>query len=159
MTGGPVNGRESRFAACLDHLFRATAANGGPERSYRQVAAGIFEMTGTHVGVATLHSLRAGVVTDPRMSTVEAIATYFGVPVDYFFDEELAARVNTQLGLLQALANESIQSLALRADGLSPDSLNVLRAVVDQARAAEGLDQPGRKVFRRKSSDRSDPSG
>jgi transcriptional regulator with XRE-family HTH domain len=138
------------FASRLDRLFRAVTNPDGSERSYRQVAVGIQELTGTRVGATTLHALRTGLVTDPRMSTVEAIARYFGVPVSYFFDDDLASQVDAEIQFLRAMRSNDIQALALRANGLSRESLEMLAAMVNKAREAEGLDRPGRKVYRKK---------
>ena len=137
---GPSSPGES-IAARIDHLFRIASGPDGVEPSYRQVSANILARTGVHVGVTTLHSLRTGAAADPRMSTIEAIARYFGVPVNYFFDDEVTERVDAQLALLSALRDHRVQTIALRAHGLSKEALDMLNGVIEHARAAEGLDK------------------
>ncbi len=149
-TGRADPGEGSALASRLDRLFRLATGPDGKEPSYRQVSTGIHELTGVQIGVSTLHALRTGTVTDPRMSTIEAIARYFGVPVGYFFDQDVAQQVDSQLALLRAMRDQRVQALALRAEGLSTETLDMLRAVIDQARTAEGLDRSERRVFRRR---------
>jgi hypothetical protein len=72
------------------------------------------------------------------MRHLEALAAFFGVPVAYFFDAEVAARADADLELVVALSSRMLRDLALDAAGLSPDSLSAVAAVVTQLRRAEG---------------------
>ena len=46
---------------------------------------------------AHLHQLVKGKQPHPRIHHVEALASFFGVPVNYFFNDELPARIDEQL--------------------------------------------------------------
>ncbi|MDV6288071.1 hypothetical protein R2F25_09395 [Streptomyces sp. UP1A-1] len=45
--------------------------------------------------------------------------------------------------LIEAVADSDVRGLALRANGLSADSLRMITDVINQARRWEGLDKPG----------------
>lgn len=144
------------IAQKLDHLIGTVhPADRGP-LSYMEIAEGIRRQaggSGPTVSHATIHKLRTGEITDPKVSTLEVIARFFGVPVTYFLDDTVAERVDAGLAglrermapdparqrLLAALRDGAVREVAVRLHGLSPGSLRAVRAVVDQARRLEGL--------------------
>jgi len=129
----------ARFQARLDHLFLAVRAPDGSEYSYRQVAAGIERLVGYRTSSSYLQELRAGLRTSPTMKYLHGLCAFFGVPVAYFFDEELAARVDARLELASSLRDASVRELAVQATGLSADTLQAIAQIVRHARRIEGL--------------------
>ena len=73
------------------------------------------------------------------MKHVEGLAAFFGVPVNYFFKDEVAAHVEAELDLLLALREGPIRQIALRAAGLSIESLRAIAEMVEHVRRLEGL--------------------
>jgi hypothetical protein len=71
------------------------------------------------------------------------IAALFGVPVDYFFNSETAAKIDADLRLLTAVRDVGVQGVALRASGLSAESLASLEGIIDQVRKFERLPEQG----------------
>ena len=65
------------------------------------------------------------------------------MPVDYFFNPETAAKIDADLRLLTAVRDSGIQGLALRAHGLSPESIASLAGIIEQVRKIEHLPDPG----------------
>jgi transcriptional regulator with XRE-family HTH domain len=71
--------------------------------------------------------LRKAKKDNPTLRHLQALADFFGVPAAYFFDDDVAGRVNQQLELLKAeqarlteLAGSSdVQLMAMRAGELS----------------------------------------
>ncbi|MFD9067792.1 hypothetical protein ACFVZ3_40495 [Kitasatospora purpeofusca] len=61
------------------------------------------------------------------------------MPPEYFLNDAVAERVNSQLRLAHALRDTRVRSLALRAEGFSAASLDALLIMVDQARAVQNL--------------------
>ena len=57
----------------------------------------------------------------------------------YFFDDEIADRLDADLELLVAMRDPAVREVALRAAGLSPESLAAIAALIDRAREWEGL--------------------
>lgn len=127
------------LAEKLDHLFTAVRSPRGGEYTFEEVATALREAGGPTISATYVWQLRRGIRDNPTKRHLEALAAFFGVSPSYFFDEEAAQRIEAELELLTALRNSSIRSVALRAAGLSPSSLDAIRAVIENARRLEGL--------------------
>lgn len=128
------------LAAKLDNLFRSQRPSGRDEYTYEEVSEGIRQLGGPTVATTQLWQLRTGKQTNPRKSQLEAIAAFFRVPVSYFFeDNEETTRLHARLELLAAMRDNNVERIALRAAGLSPESLRAIAQIVEQARHIEGL--------------------
>ncbi|MFC9931758.1 helix-turn-helix domain-containing protein [Streptomyces sp. NPDC127190] len=148
------------LAQRLNRLFETVHPRGRGPFSNEEVARAIREQ-GSDISKQYIAYLRKGERGNPRLHHLDALATFFGVPVSYFFDDESAARTEKRLEELAAwrdagLTQQDVQSLdragvtgvAMRAVGLSPKGLEFAKAVLDQLREMEGLepgqDGPGR---------------
>lgn len=123
----------------LDLLFRTKHPAGSTEPGYQEVVDAIAAAGGPSVTAAYLYALRTGRRSNPHTELLTALARHFGVPVSYFLDEQDAEDLTGQLQLLVALRDSGAERLALRAHGLSDGSRQVLAAMVEQLRKAEGL--------------------
>ena len=124
------------LAQKVDALFRA------PEReyTYAEVAEGIRSLGGSTISTTQLWELRHGVKTNPRIEHLDALARYFGVPIRYFFpDDDTGAELYARLKLLHAMRDSQIERIALRASGLSPQTLQAIAAIIERARQIEGI--------------------
>ena len=137
--------RARTFAERLDHLFREVHPSNRGSYTYAEVAQGIREMSGDEIGISAsaIQQLRTGVKSNPKMQTIRALADFFGVPAGYFFDDEVAERTEAEIRVLAAMRDQDVRKVALRANGLSTSSLQMLSAVIEQARRLEGLPQDG----------------
>ena len=133
--GAPV--RRS-LAQKLDHLF-VTVHPAKGEYTHQQVAEAIEAAGGPTISATYLWQLRNGKRDNPTMRHLEALSAFFGVPPTYFFDDDAAAAIDSELQLLASLRDASVRQLALRASGLSKDSLGALADMVDRVRKLEGL--------------------
>jgi transcriptional regulator with XRE-family HTH domain len=132
--------RSRTLAEKLDQLFRTMHPRGRGEYTYREVAAGIRAQGGPRRMSATyLWQLRTGLKDNPSRRHLEALATFFGVPVSYFFDDAMAARIDAELALLRALRDTPIRRIALRLADLSPAGLAAIADMVEHVRRLEGL--------------------
>lgn len=127
------------LAAKLEALFRSR------DRPYtnQEVSDGIREQSGaggTTVSASLLQQLRSGAKTNPTVNTVEAIAAFFGVPASHFLSNALEGVLPEERALLETMRDADVRALALRANGLSPDSLRMVIGVIEQARRLEQLD-------------------
>ena len=131
------------LAGRLDLLFRTRHSAGAGELTYQEVAEAIAQAGGPAVTGAYLSMLRNGHRSNPRRELLTALARYFGVPVSYLLlddsDPAAADDLTSQLQLLVVLRDSGAERLALRAHGLSEGSRQVLVAMVEQLRKAEGL--------------------
>ena len=83
--------------------------------------------------------LRTGVRDNPSRKHLEAIAAFFNVPVNYFFDDAVVAEIDADLELVRALRKAPVRDLALRAADLSPGGLEEVAHIVEHVRRLEGL--------------------
>ncbi|AKN17878.1 hypothetical protein MHAE_06774 [Mycobacterium haemophilum DSM 44634] len=83
--------------------------------------------------------LRTGVKNNPTVQHLRAIAEFFGVSPSYLIDPDIDPRIDAQLNLLQAWRDSGVRDLAMRASGLTPQSLDSLAAMIDHVRQLEHL--------------------
>lgn len=142
---------ERSLADKLNHLFARHTSRSGHEYSNEQVAAAIAE-NGVTISQSYIWQLRKGKKDNPTFKHLQALAGFFGVPVSYFFDDEVTDRVNEQLKSLQdeqtrlnqLAAGSDAQLMAMRAGELSPDRRRLVMELLDvvyrqeQAERGEG---------------------
>jgi transcriptional regulator with XRE-family HTH domain len=131
--------RSLTLAEKLNHLFETVHPPGRPEFSSEDVAEGIRVRGGPTISATYIWQLRKGLRDNPTKKHLEALAEYFGVTPAYFFDEEAAERIEAELELLAALRDAPVRHIALRASGLSPQSLRAIAEMIDRVRELEGL--------------------
>ena len=129
------------IAEKLDRLFRELRRADQAEPSYMAVAEAIRAGQGVPISHTYIWQLRTGRRDNPTVAHLTALATYFGVPVAYFLDDEQARRVDAQLELLRTLREAGVTQIALRAAGVSPrgrETINeLIRKVWEAERRAE----------------------
>src|SRR2546423_11599508 len=91
------------LAEKLEHLFAAVHPAGRGPYSNDEVAAAIQEQGGPTISGTYIWLLRKGQRDNPTKKHLEALAGFFGVPVSYFFDDEITSQLAAQLNLLAAL--------------------------------------------------------
>jgi transcriptional regulator with XRE-family HTH domain len=115
-------------------IDRAHPAGRGPF-SNNEVAALIKDVTGEEVSYTTIWKLRNGQAQNPQKRLIEALASTFGVPPAFFFDDyhEQAGLLQEQVELLALIRDARITSTQLRAIlELSPQAR---QAITDLAAA------------------------
>ncbi|OLZ62619.1 hypothetical protein AV521_41470 [Streptomyces sp. IMTB 2501] len=110
---------------------------------YARLAQMVRETTGGTISATYLWELVTGRKRNVTLEQLAVLAEFFGVPLEYFMNDEVSRRVNAQLALAVALRDTKVRSLALRAEGLSAASLDALLTIVNEARRVENLDQVG----------------
>jgi transcriptional regulator with XRE-family HTH domain len=140
----------------LDHLFRTVHPADRREFSFEEVAEAIRERDGPTISATYLWQLRRGLRDNPTKKHLEALAEFFGVSPAYFFDDAAAERIEEELAMLAALRDASVRQMALRATGLSPQSLGAITEMIERVRQLEGLpgptsDRPARRRRGRRS--------
>ena len=130
------------LAARVDRLFATVRPRDGGAFSYAEVADGIRRRGGPTISATYVWQLRRGLRDNPTKKQLEALADFFGVSPAHFFDDEAASRVDAELRRLSALRDASVRQLAVRAFGLSTESLAAIAGVVERVRQLEGLPDP-----------------
>ncbi len=139
LTGG-VDGLPG-LADKLNHLFATVPRSATSTRLHsNDSAAEALQQYGIRVTKTHLSHLRAGRRDNPSARLLAGIAQLFGVPIAYFFDEDLAREVNHQLATLVAMRDTRVKNLMTRAQGVSPESLAQIEGILDQIRRLEGLE-------------------
>ena len=136
---GPAGRRT--LAEKIDRLFRTVHPAHG-EYTHEEVATAIREAGGPTISATYLWQLRKGVRGNPTMHHLEALSEFFGVPPAYFFDDEVSARIDAELALLASLRDASVRQIALRASGLSAESIGAIVEMIERVRELEGLSGP-----------------
>lgn len=139
VTAAKTGDRGASLAQRLEQLC-AAGGTGGRPISNEQLAEVLRQRGGPTVSATYLYLLRTGQRDNPTRRHLQALADYFGVPVGYFFeggDDELerewAAAAAT------ARQDPAVAALAMRAYGLSAESLDAVGDLVGELRRLEGL--------------------
>lgn len=118
------------LAAKLDRLFTTMRHKSAAEPSNATVAAAITEQLGVPISHTYIWQLRTGRRDNPSIQHLTALATYFGVPVAYFLDDEESAKIERDLELLTTLRENGVADIALRAADLSQDSRDAVSDLI-----------------------------
>jgi transcriptional regulator with XRE-family HTH domain len=143
---GPDQGRQS-FAGKLAYLIETVHPPDRGSYSYREIAAGIAHHPGA-MTAAHINQLVSGKQPHPRIHYVEALASFFGVPVTYFFDDAAAAQIADQITQLSAWRDTEARHIAERVVELNPRDRNTVTNLIDSMRAYD--EQPRTTRRRRK---------
>jgi transcriptional regulator with XRE-family HTH domain len=136
------------LAERLNDLF-ARVPRPGTTQPYSNEAAGAeLSAAGVSVTGVYLSMLRSGRANNPSARLLAAIASFFGVPISYFFDEDEAASIRDQLDTLAGLRDARIQGIMTRTQGMSEAGIASLAGIVDHIRRIEGLDHDPKAVPR-----------
>lgn len=111
----------------------------GQPYSNARIAAKIERESGFSVTPTTIWNIRTGKSDNPSWKLIEGLARAFGVTPMYFTDDEAAQQTQEELALLTALHDAGVRNLALRAQGLTPESLATVRELIERVRHLEGL--------------------
>ncbi len=120
------------LAQRLDNLFQSVRRSDGREYSHREIAEAVTA-SGEPISHSYIGQLRAGDKDNPTIKHLRALARFFGVPVEYFTNEEIAADVDRELRMLTALKALQVKTVALRR-ALLPEAE---RSLAELARMVE----------------------
>ncbi|CRK50369.1 Nucleoid-associated protein EspR [Rhodococcus sp. RD6.2] len=129
---------ESDFASRLNKLFETVHPPGRKPHTNTEVAEAL-NGSGHRISKPYISQLRNGQRTNPSPETVAALAQFFKVKSDYFFDDIYAARIDHDLELLSQLRGYGLRRLSARAFDLSSESQELLTAMAEKLRRSEGL--------------------
>jgi transcriptional regulator with XRE-family HTH domain len=132
----PIRGQLARK---INHLVATLYPDERSRPGFAKLAQQIREGTKSSISSTYLWELATGKKHNITQGTLTTLAEFFGVPPEYFLDDEVAARVDTQLELALALRNRKVRSIALRAEGLSDGTLDSILTMLTQARKIEKL--------------------
>lgn len=131
------------FQRRLDLLIETVHPPGRGPYSLAEIAEGTAR-NGFRVSVSYLSNLRRGKMSNPSVSHVAALARFFSVSPEFFFEPATAgpspsAPLEATEEDVKALEDKDIRVIAMRSHGLSRDSLRALADLVEQFRRLERL--------------------
>ncbi|MEV6769575.1 helix-turn-helix transcriptional regulator [Nocardia sp. NPDC051030] len=135
---GPQRIGPADFATRLNQLFAMVHAPGSRPRTNAEVASALTA-AGHPISKPYLSQLRAGTRTSPSDETVIALARFFRVKPDYFFNDAYAAKIDNDYAVLTRLQAYGLRRLSSRAFDLSEESQNLLTSMAEKLRLSEGL--------------------
>ncbi|MER8069343.1 helix-turn-helix domain-containing protein [Streptomyces sp. NPDC094034] len=127
----PVAGES--FARRLNRLFDVVHPKDRGAYTNAEVAADMG------VSAVLVSRWRTGRAADPRRGQMEGLAGFFGVPPAYFVENETAGKITDELEMVRVMRENGVQRVALRAAGLSPESMKTVLTMIHHVRASEGL--------------------
>ncbi|WP_217225420.1 helix-turn-helix domain-containing protein [Streptomyces anulatus] len=130
-----------KFDQGLNELIHAIYPDPRKRPGFARLAKEIREATGGAISPTYLWELSTGKKRNVTLEQLDILAEFFGVPPEYFLNDEVSERVRRQLTLVSALRDIKIRNLALRSEGLSPSTLDGFLAMVNEARKVQNLPQ------------------
>jgi transcriptional regulator with XRE-family HTH domain len=124
--------RSASIPEKLDHLFKTVRRPDGREFTYDQVEKG----TSGAVSRSYVWKLRNGRNENPSLEVIEALARFFEVPVTYFF-EGVDVPSQDAVAVANLLRNPALRRLAERAQGLSPEHLELVGDFIEGLKRLE----------------------
>jgi transcriptional regulator with XRE-family HTH domain len=122
------------IAERLDLLFRTVTKEGGKEYSYREIE----ELAGGAITSTSIWKLRTGRTRNPSLKTLQALSAAFGVPVAYFFIEEVTED-GIPAYLQQYREEKMVAQIALRARDLDDNGKQAILDMINYVRRVQGL--------------------
>lgn len=134
---------EWTFAVALAHLRETLHPKDRGPYSFAEIGKG----TGLSRGY--VHNLTRGARTRPRYEDVEALAQFFGVPTRYFYDRDLAARVDGEIAAVIERRDQDVDlggsRLAQRVLDLSPKDREAVTEMVQRMQDYQAEPRDGRR--------------
>lgn len=122
----------------LDHLFSTIPSPSGRWTNV-EMSQHLFDR-GVAASPTYIAMIRKGQRASPNSTLVSSMAAIFGVPTAYFYDDDVAEKLNRDLELLVAIRRAGTEKIAMRASGLSPQGIREVSRMIDAVRRMEGLD-------------------
>ncbi|MGI5354197.1 hypothetical protein ACQI4E_02615 [Streptomyces sp. CA-252508] len=131
------------LARRIEYLFEYVQPL-GRRYTLQEVVDGIKEAAGpgdTKLSVGRLWALAKGKAPNPTVGTLRVLGAFFGVPLAYFIDDDVEARVAAQLALIAAMRANDVRAVALRAAAvatMSTQGIEAVRSLIEKGGAAGG---------------------
>lgn len=136
-----LSGAPRTLAEKLNHLARPP---GSTRALYLDEIVEGIEAAGGQVSRATLNTMMRGRNTNPRRSTIEALATYFKVSVSYLLDDPHPVLTDGEHEMLAKLRDPDLAALVGGISELRPETRKSLARIVDDLRQMQNSEQAHR---------------
>lgn len=133
-TAGAKEDEPASLAEKIDRLFTTMHPAGRGPLSNEEVSDAIRAQGLPSVSGQYLWQLRKGKRDNPRLQHIQSLATYFRVPVAYFFDDDVAEAYEADMELVAAVRDPDVREIAVRAADLTPAGRRAVLALIDSTR-------------------------
>jgi transcriptional regulator with XRE-family HTH domain len=140
------------LAEKIDRLFRTVHPRDRGEFTYREVEAGIRELSAERarqagrddpegsLSASYICQLRKGKRTNPTLKQIELLAAFFKVPVTYFIGTpEQVETIDAQMSLVRALRDHEVREIALRVSSLNPVGIRAVADLITSLQTVPGM--------------------
>ena len=124
------------LAERIDLLFKTFRDQDGKEFTYMDVQTG----SNKAVTAPYVWKLRTSQAANPTLRVVKALSGFFGVPCEYFFDDEVTQKDAQRLRLVHGLRDAGVTQIALHAGKLDREGRRGILDLVNYVRRLQGLD-------------------
>lgn len=122
----------------LNHLFTTIPKPDGTGFWSNKTSVRAITETGVVMTSGYMQMLRAGTRNNPTARILLAIADLFGVPITYFLDDEVRARVDRDIAVVTALRQRA-DVKAAESLGLTPEGLSIVADFAEHIRRYDNL--------------------
>lgn len=119
------------FAAKLRHLIETMHPADREPYSYREISMGIAERGGPAISGAYINQLANGRRDNPSLAATQALADFFGVPPNYFFDDAITERIDGQLEDIVRWRDNEARATAERIQRLNPRDRHTVTSLIE----------------------------
>lgn len=127
--------------AALNELWQAKLVTELKEPSTREVTEWLRRHHGVTITPRYLQQLRDGVANNPSAAIVNALAAYFGVPMDYLLVQPESDGGEDLATVTRGESEEDeVRLMSLRLFGVSPQGRAFITSVIEDVRRSEKLD-------------------
>jgi transcriptional regulator with XRE-family HTH domain len=127
------------FGDRLNQLFATVHPRGRGPHTLQEVADAINAEGVAKISPSYLSQLRSGQKDNPSSRAIDALARFFKVRPDFFFDTEYARQMERDLETLVRLRDAGVEKIASRSFDLSAENMAALETMVEALRASQGL--------------------
>lgn len=140
----------AHLAERLNFLFDYVPNPDGGRYSNTEVATGL-QANGVPTTPTYMSQLRSGTRDNPSATIVAGLADLFGIPLTYFFDEQVASDTQNELATMTAMRDSRVRAVLTRAVGASDDdglnralhrALETMRNEDEKETRGDGDDSP-----------------
>lgn len=124
----------------LNDLFAKVPRPDGKAPYSNEAVAEALTRQGVSVTGVYISQMRTGRKANPSARLLHGLAKHFGVPVTYFFDDDEAESIRSQLDALANVRDARIEGIMTRTQGVSEANLANITAIIESIRKLEGLD-------------------
>ncbi|WP_020498873.1 hypothetical protein [Sciscionella marina] len=139
MAAGDETAAESEgppFSVLLNLLFHLKRHPDGREYTNQEVSDWCAAQ-GNPLSRVGIYNLREGNSRNPSLKNASILAQFFEVSISWFVEEDEARSIAAQLKVLAKIRDSRLQTVAGRADKLSPEGLLEAMEHVEQLRQQE----------------------